>query len=207
MGRHRTSASSQIHDRILPKGAGWVFTPSVFLDLGTRTAVGLALTRLKQDGTIRQLDRGLYDYPRRDPQLGLMSPSTEAIADALKGRDAVRLQPSGAYAANLLGLSEQVPMKTVFLTDGRTRTVRLGKQMIQLRHTTPRYLATAGRVSGLVFQALRHRGRQQVADDVIQVLRSRLSDADKAQLRDDLPYAPQWMAPIVRQIAIPASRA
>ena len=203
MGRHQTSASSLILNRIKNKGPGWVFTPSVFLDLGTRTAVGLALNRLKKDGTIRQLARGLYDNPRHDPQLGLMSPSTDAVADALRGRDAVRLQPTGAYAANLLGLSEQVPMRSVFLTDGRTRTVRLGKQTIQLRHTTPRYLATAGRISGLVFQALRHRGRHQDHTIAVDVLARRLSDTDKVQLRQDLPYAPQWMAPLIRQIAPP----
>jgi len=201
MGRHPTSAQSQIQDRILLKGPGWVFTPSAFLDLGSRTAVGLAISRLTQAGTIRQLARGLYDYPRLDPQLGLLSPSTDAVAEALKGRDAVRLQPSGAYAANLIGLSDQVPMKIVFLTDGRTRTVRLGKQLIQLRHTTPRNLATVGRMSGLVIQALRHVGRKHATDDVLVLLKQRLSDQEKAQLRDDVPYAPQWIASLIKRLA------
>jgi hypothetical protein len=70
---------------------------------------------------------GPHDYPRRDPVLGLLAPSVEGIANALRGRDAVRIQPSGAYAANLLGLSDQVPMRVVFLTDGQTRRVRIGK--------------------------------------------------------------------------------
>jgi predicted transcriptional regulator of viral defense system len=98
----------------------------------------LVLHRLAKKGTLRRLVRGLYDYPRTDPDIGLVSPTTDAIVKSLKGRDNILLQPSGGYAANLLGLSDQVPMKIVFLTDGPTRRVQLGKQVIMLKHTTPR---------------------------------------------------------------------
>ncbi len=201
MGKHASSTDSQVLARIHEKGPGWVFTPSAFHNLGSRTAIALALSRHRAAGTIRQLARGLYDHPVRDPQLGLLSPTTEAVAAALKGRDAIRLQPSGAYAANLLGLSEQVPMKLVFLTDGPNRLVRLGRQVIQLRHTTPRNMATAERVSGLVIQALRHLGQAQVTDAIIDTLRTRLSEADKAQLIQDSAYAPRWMSPMIQHIA------
>lgn len=201
MGKHASSTDSQVLARIHEKGPGWVFTPSAFHDLGSRTAIALALSRHRAAGTIRQLARGLYDHPVRDPQLGLLSPTTEAVAAALKGRDAIRLQPSGAYAANLLGLSEQVPMKLVFLTDGPNRLVRLGRQVIQLRHTTPRNMATAERISGLVIQALRHLGQAQVTDAIIDTLRTRLSEADKAQLLQDSAYAPRWMSPMIQHIA------
>jgi uncharacterized protein DUF6088 len=201
MGKHRSSADSQVLDRIHENGPGWVFTPSAFQDLGSRIAVALALSRYKRAGTIRQLARGLYDYPKSDPQLGLLSPATDAVAAALKGRDAIRLQPTGAHAANLLGLSTQVPMKLVFLTDGPNRLVRLGQQVIQLRHTTPRHMATAGRVSGLVIQALRHLGQTQVSDTIIDLLRPRLTDADKAQLLQDLAFAPAWMVPWLQRLA------
>jgi hypothetical protein len=128
MGRHADSTGSRILRRIQSRKRGWIFTPDSFLDLGTRRAVDLALTRHRDSGLIRQLGRGLYDYPKIDPQLGPLQPSTDDIARALAGRDATRLQPSGAYAANLLGLSTQVPMKVVYLTDGRTRTVQVGKR-------------------------------------------------------------------------------
>ena len=85
----------------------------------------------------------------------------------MQGRDAIRLQPSGAYAANLLGLSEQVPMKIVFFTDGPTRNLQVGKQRIQLKHTTPRTMATAGVLRGSVIQALRHLGKAHVDETVI----------------------------------------
>jgi len=99
-------------------GRGFVFTPKLFSSLGNPQAIGMALIRLCRKGTIRRLARGLYDYPRINDQLGLLSPSIDDLAQALKGRDATRMQPSGVYAANLLGLSNQVPMKVVFLTDG-----------------------------------------------------------------------------------------
>lgn len=201
MGRHTASTDSLVRDRLQRQRPGWVFTPSAFSDLGSRTATALAILRQKKAGQIRQLARGLYDFPKRDPQLGLLAPSTDAIVDALKGRDAIRLQPSGAYAANLLGLSEQVPMKLVFLTDGRNRVVKIGRQVIELRRTTPRNMATAGRVSGLVIQALRHLGRARVTDSMVDLLRDRLSADDKILLLRDLGFAPTWMAPLFRRIA------
>jgi len=201
MGKHRSSVDSKIQARIRGKGRGWVFTPADFLDLGSRTAVGLALMRHRQSGLIRQLDRGLYDYPAKHPRFGLLEPSTEAIAEALKGRDASQLQPTGAYAANILGLSEQVPTRTVFLTDGPSRRVNLGKREIILKRTTTRNMATAGRISGLVIQALRWLGRRQVDKRTVALLRKRLSKDDRRALAADVRYAPAWVAEIMRELA------
>src|SRR5271165_7085278 len=115
------SVDSQILARIRGRGEGSVLVPGDFLDLGSREAVDLALHRLARKATIRRLARGVYDFPKKHPVLGLLSPSADAVARALAGRDRTRLQPAGAYAANILGLSEQVPAKAVFLTDGPSR--------------------------------------------------------------------------------------
>lgn len=195
------AVDSKILSRIYGRGKGCVVTPGDFLDLGSREAVDLALHRLVKKGTLRRLARGLYDYPRIDPDLGPLSPTIDAIVKALKGREAIRLQPSGGYAANLLGLSEQVPMKIVFLTDGPARKVQLGKQIILLKHTTPRNMATAGRVSGLVIQALRHIGQNQIDNSLVPRLRKNISDDDRKQLLQDLRYAPAWIAVIMRRVA------
>ncbi len=195
------SIDSKILSRIYGHGKGSVVTPGDFMDLGSRQAVDLVLHRLAKKGTLRRLARGLYDYPRTDPDLGLLSPTTDAIVKALKGRDKILLQPSGGYAANLLGLSDQVPMKIVFLTDGPARRVQLGKQVIILKHTTPRAMATAGRISGLVIQALRHIGQGHVDDAVVFRLQKRLSDDDRRQLLQDIRYAPAWIAAILRRVA------
>jgi hypothetical protein len=197
------SIDSKILNRIYGRGKGCVVTPGDFLDLGSRQAVDLTLHRLTKKGTLRRLARGLYDYPRIDPVLGHLSPTIDTVVKALKGRDKILLQPSGGYAANLLGLSDQVPMKIVFLTDGPARRVQIGKQTIMLKHTTPRAMATAGRTSGLVIQALRHLGQWHVDDAVVARLQRRLSADDKKQLLKDIRYAPAWIAAILRRVAGP----
>jgi hypothetical protein len=190
----------KILNRVYGRGKGCVITPGYFLDLGSREAVDVALHRLVKKGTLRRLARGLYDFPRKDFEIGFLSPTTEAIVKALKGRDNIQLQPSGGYAANLLGLSDQVPMKIVFLTDGPARRVQLGKQVIILKHTTPRAMATAGKISGLFIQALRHLGQKHVDDTTVAQLRKRLSADDKKQLLNDIRYAPAWIAAIMRRV-------
>lgn len=194
------SLDDKILSIIYGRGRGIAFTPKLFSSLGSPHAIGMALLRLCRNGTIRRLARGLYDYPCKHPDLGLLAPSVESVANALKDRDATRLQPSGAYAANLLGLSDQVPMKVVFLTDGPSKNLRIGKQEIILKHTTPRNMATAGRTSGLVIQALRHLGRKHVDDAVFAILQKRLNDDDKKQLLQDLRYPPAWIAAIIRKL-------
>ena len=200
MGKHTNSTDSKILRRIHSRRRGWVFTPDSFADLGTRQAVDLALMRRRNSGLIRQLARGLYDYPKTDPQLGPLQPSADDIASALAGRDATRLQPSGAYSANLLGLSTQVPMKVIYLTDGRTRTVQVGKRQIILKHTTPRNMATAGRSSGLVIQTLRHLGRKNIDQKIIARLDRCLNDDARKQMMKDIRYAPAWIADIIRKL-------
>ena len=135
------------------------------------------------------------------PRLGTLSPATDTVAQALKGRDASRLQPTGAYAANALGLSDQVPVKTMFLTDGRSRRVRIGNHEIIIKHTTLRNMATAGTTSGLVIQALRWIGPQHVDNQVHATLKNRLSNQDKRALLKDVRYAPAWVAAIMRRLA------
>lgn len=203
MPKHATSADSKVLDRIHGHGRGWVFTPAHLADLGTRNAVASALKRFKACGTIRQLARGLYDYPVQDALLGTVAPSADAIARALAVRDAIRLQPSGAYAANVLGLSEQVPSRIVFLTDGPDRKVKIGKREILLQHTTPRNMATAGRKSGTLIQALRYLGQDQVDEKVLATLRRQITDDDRPQLREDLRHAPAWIADLLRPFTEP----
>ena len=205
MGKHTNSTDSKILRRIRSRGRGWVFTPYRFTDLGSRRAVDIALLRHRNNGFIRQLARGLYDYPKTDPQFGMLQPATDDIAYALVDRDAARLQPSGAYAANLLGLTTQVPTKIVYLTDGRTRTVQIGSRQITLKHTTPRNMATAGKSSGLVIQALRHLGRNSVDQRVIKQLERHLDCDTRKQLVKDIRYAPAWISDIIRKLTLQES--
>lgn len=206
-GKSTQVIEPKVRSIIYGHGRGWVFTPKAFSALGDPRSIAMALTRLSRKGVIRKLGHGLYDYPRTDAKLGMLSAPTEDIAKALRDRDRTRLQPSGGHAANLLGLSEQVPVRVVYLTDGPSRQVQLGKRKIVLKRTTPRNMMTAGRVSGLVIQALRWIGQRHMEEDkVISALQRRLSPADKQQLLRDLRYAPGWIAEIMRKVAEPVER-
>jgi hypothetical protein len=195
------SIDSRILARIHGLGGGSVFVSADFLDLGSREAIDIALHRLARKGTIRRLARGVYDFPKQHPVLGLLSPSADAVAKALAGRDRTRLQPAGAYAANALGLSEQVPAKAVFLTDGPSRTVKIGPTTIQLRRTTARNMAAAGRLSGLLIQALRELGQEHVTAKRREHLKRTLPADKRRELLKDLRLAPAWMHPIFRELA------
>lgn len=187
--------------RIKKRGVDWVFSPADFIDLGTRHAVDKALSRMAADGSIRRVARGLYDVPKQHPIVGTTAPSIDEVAKAVAGKGGIRVQPTGAYAANLLGLSDQVPAKVVFLTDGRSKRIRLGKMDIVFRQTSPRIMATAGTVSGLVVQALRYLGKAHVNGDTVKKLGRKLSADDRKRLLKDLASAPAWIADIMRQLA------
>ena len=195
------SIDSRVLTAIRRRGRGSVFVPADFLEVGSREAIDIILHRLARKGTIRRLARGVYDFPKEHPKLGPLSPSALTVAKALAGRDRTRLQPAGAYAANALGLSEQVPAKAVFLTDGPTRTVKIGRTTIQLRRTTAKNMAAAGRLSGLLIQALRELGEQHITAERRAHLKRTISANKRRELIKDLPLAPAWMHPIFRELA------
>lgn len=200
--KSQQSIDLQILAEIRRRGRGSVFVPADFLDLGSRKAVDVALHRLVRKGTIRRLARGIYDFPKQHPVLGPLLPSAETIAKALAGRDHIRIQPAGAFAANALGLSEQVPAKAVFLTDGSSRTLKIGPSMtIQFRRTSARYMAAAGRLSGLLIQAFRALGKENITPERRAHLKRTLPAKKRQELMRDIKLAPAWMRPIFRELA------
>ncbi len=195
------SIDFQMLEAINSRGRGAVFVPTDFLNLGSRQAVDIVLHRLVQKGTIRRLSRGIYDFPEEHSVLGKLQPSPEKIAEALVERDCTRIQPAGAYAANILGLSEQVPAKVVFLTDGPSRTVKIGATTIQLRRTTPKNMAMAGRLSGLLIQALRELGKKNMTTERVEHLKRILPIEKRQELLKDIRLAPAWMHSIFKKLA------
>jgi hypothetical protein len=150
---------------------------------------------------LRRRSRGLYDKPRQDPLLGTLWPSVDAVVAALTSQDKLRLQPTEAYAANLLGLSDPVPARVEFLTDGTSRTASAGPMQIVLKRTTPRQMAAAGRTSGLVIQALRSLGAEHLTPQRMSKLRRMIPAAQRRALLDGLTLAPAWLQPTRRTLA------
>ncbi len=183
-----------------------VHTPFDFLDLGSPHSVGMALMRMVRSGALRRLTRGLYDVPRQHALLGELQPTADEIAQALSRRDGTFVQPGQAMAANLLNLSEQVPARVVYETDGPSRTVKVGSLTVQLKHRPPRQVRSASPMSNLVFAALRSVGRDNVNEARVAHLRETLSVKDRSALLKDLPLAPAWMHQHLRFIATPKQR-
>lgn len=180
---------------------GWVFTPSDFLDLGTPHAVGMALSRMVRAGALRRVARGLYDTPRSHPLLGELSPSADALVQAVARRDGIVVRPLDVEATNLLGLSEQVVAKPVYETNGPSRKLRVGAMEIEFKHRSPRRVTAAAESSNLVFAALRGLGRDHVTMERVAHLQRLLPLRQRAQLLKDLSLAPAWMHPFLRHIA------
>ena len=201
--KSKQATDARILYRLRRRDSQVVVTPVDFLDIGTRAAVDQALSRLVRGGLLRRVGRGLYGLPARHPVLGELSANPEEVAKALARRGSQKLQPSGALAANLLGLTEQVPSRMEYLTDGPARHAMVRELPITLKPTTPRRLATAGRASGNVAQALRFLRRPQVDDSVIATLRKRLGPFEKQQLLDDIPLVPAWIGEVFRKVAAP----
>jgi len=192
--------ADQIMKRVRGKGRGWVFTPRHLIDLGTRGSVDVALSRLVQAGSIRRIGRGLYDYPRLHPKLGALSPDPAGIAAALAQRSGDKLAPSGATAANRLGLSTQVPAKANYATSGRTRTGQAAGRKVVLRHSRAPLLDTASDTGNAVLQALTHLGRDNVDDDIIRSFARRLDDRDMKALVHARPRMSGWMGDVILKI-------
>lgn len=195
------SIDSQIARLVQLSTSGTVFTPDAFALLGSRSAIDKALQRLVAREQLRRLSRGLYDKPRHDELLGTLWPSVDAVVQAVAGKDMLRTQPAGVYAANMLGLSEQVPAKVVFLTDGISRTVKAGPMQITFKRTTPRQMAAAGRLSGLLIQAFKSLGAPHITASRIERLRQNLPAAERARVLQDIALAPAWMRPFLREVA------
>ncbi len=186
--------------RIRAKQRGWVFTPKDFLDVGSRAAVDQTLSRLAKKGVIRRLDRGMYDYPKQHPTLGTLSPSADNLAQAIGSKTGDIVFPSGAAAANFLGLSTQVPAKPVYLTNGATRTRKVSGRTITLKHARVPIMDRLSNTANYTLQALSYLGKDGIDDQTIQQCAKRLDDADMKGLGNATPQVPWWMANVIMKI-------
>lgn len=202
----KLNVMASIEDNILTaiqaKGRGSIFFPSDFTSYGEVKAVGKSLERLTAKGDIVRLARGIYSYPEIDTVLGLgvLMPSIEQIAETIARRDKARIVPTGIYAMNKLGLSTQVPMNVVYLTDGAPRKVSLGNgRSIQFKYTTPRNLAFTNPLAMLVTFALKEVGKDNVTEDIIRRIKSVLQKERKENILADEALMPAWIRNITRK--------
>ena len=197
------SVKSKLLKRVRGTGRGYVFSAKDFLDLGSRPSVDKALSELVKEQAVRRVGRGLYYYPRKSKLLEQeLSPDLDQVARALARKSGQRIEPAGAWAANLLGLSSQVPARAVYLTDGRTRTVSFRNHKIQFTHVEPKQLVGRRRSTNLVIQALRHLGRDRINETTIQSLRQRFDPKTRRALANDAKYSTDWVYDVIKRVAV-----
>jgi hypothetical protein len=180
-----------------PKGS--VLFVDDFLDYGNPESVKKALLRLKEKETLLRLTHGIYLYPKTDKELGVLFPSTEEIAQAIARRDKARIVLTGVQALNKLGLSTQVPMKVVYLTDGAARSINVGKRTITFKNTSPKNLLANGEISGLAIQALKTIGQKKIDTNTIEKIQVILKNEKKENIINDAKLAPAWINKILMQ--------
>ena len=197
------SIDNHIIIKIKKARRGSLFFIEDFLRFGNSKAVAKALERLVEKGDVTRVARGIYARLENDPILGPIKPSTEAIAKAIAKRDKARIVATGSLAMNALGLSTQVPMNVVYLTDGTARKISLGKRKIIFKKTTPKNLSAIGSISKLVIQALKEIGKDKVTEDEIKIILEHLQKEDPYRLEHDIKLAPEWIRIIMRKALIP----
>jgi len=191
----------QIVARVERLGPGKAFSAKDFLDIASRGTIDMALSGLTREGTIRRIRRGLYDMPKVNPALGgKLTPDIDEAARAIARRQRWKIVPEGAWAANLLGLSTQVPSKIIYLTDGPNNEVPIGRRTIQFKHARPKALAGHEGQFALVVQALRHLGKDGVGQREIETLRAGLSPAEKRKLVKDTRFGVDWIYEVANKI-------
>jgi ribosomal protein S19E (S16A) len=193
------SIEESILKRIKALPLGELLLPVDFSHLGSSEAVRVALFRLEKKGLISRVAQGIYVRPKKSRLLGELLPSAEEVAKAIAKRDRIRTIPTGVYALNALGLSTQVPMNIVLLTDGSPREIRVGKRKIKFKKTTPKNLQAKGKISLLVIQALKEIGNGKLTQGEQQKIIELLRMEDEKDIRHDLALAPVWIQKIMRK--------
>ena len=196
------SSISQIVKEIKRKRRGKIYFVPDFVAFGSSEAVRKSLFRLEKSGFLVRLAHGIYLYPQIDNKLGLgiLYPTAEEIAKEIAVRDKARIVPTGIYALNALGLSTQVPVNVVFLTDGAPRKIKIYNQKIVFKHVTPKNFAYRSNMLMLVVAAMKEIGEGNLSDSDLEKIKSVLSHETKENILLDLKLTSAWIRKIILSI-------
>lgn len=193
------SIEEKIQKEISTKKEGTLLFPEDFKHIGSSEAVRLALHRLYKDEFITRITQGIYVRPKKNKLIGELLPTAEEVANGIAQRDRIKIVPTGVYALHALGLSQQIPLKLTFLTDGAPREIKIGKQIIKLKRTTPKNLKALGDISSLVIQALRSIGKEKVTKQEELKIVELLKEESETNLIHDIDLAPVWIQKIMNK--------
>ena len=194
------STARKIENSIENLGRGKIFFADDFVSMGSAENIRQTLIRCAKNNKIVRVAKGIYYYPQIDDKLGLgvLMPSYDQIANAIAERAHARIIPTGDYALNVLGLSTQVPMNSVYLTDGTPRKIEIsGGRGIVFKKTTPKNLSFKNRLAMLITSALKSIKQENVTPEQIEHIGKLLRKEDKDSVLADLALMPIWIRKIV----------
>ena len=185
------TVSKKVENIVSKSKQGKLFFVSDFLESGNYDAVRKTLQRLVKKGVLIRISKGIYYYPKIDKVLGTLYPTAEEIAKAIAKRDKAKIIPTGAYALHLLGLSTQIPMNVVYLTDGSARKIKIGNQTIIFKKTSPKNLYFESKLSSLIIQSL----KSLKEDNVNKTVKQKIFDiikksGEENKIKKDIKNAP-----------------
>ena len=194
-------AKERIQEHIKQQGLEKAFTAKDLVSVAARGTIDVTLSRLVKEGAIRRIGRGLYDCPRHSELLGeAVPPDIDQAAQAIARKHRWTITPDGAAAANMLGLSQQVPAKIIYLSDGPTRQISVGRRKISFRHASPKDLKMPHYSSRLITQALRFLGKDNVTPGIIDRLRNNIPQEDKERFLEDTRYGTGWIHDVAKRL-------
>lgn len=192
-GMTMQSVHSQLEDKIVSLKKGTIVFVSDFAEFGTAENVKKVLLRLEQKKLLVRLAHGIYLYPKIDKELGVLYPSTETIAEAIAKRDKIRIIPTGIYALQQLGISTQIPMNVIYLTDGAPRKIKVGKRTITFKKTAPKNLAIKNKILSNIVQGFKEVGKENITDEIKQKINQALKKVPVEILKEEIVNAPVWI--------------
>ncbi len=186
------------HVQSLPEGTP--IAAKVLLHLGTRAAIDQTLSRLVRRGHLLRASRGVYVRPV-EARYGARAPSAEKVVQAIARQRGEAVASSGAAAANALGLSPQVPVRIIYLTSGPSRKLKLGAQVVEMRHAPHWQLVLANRPAGEAIRALAWVGPER-ASEALGAIQRKLPAAELREIVAARAQLPSWIAERVSELAV-----
>jgi Family of unknown function (DUF6088) len=195
------SIQKAIEQKIASDKKGRVLFPTDFALLGSDVAIRQGLSRLVKEKQLVRLAQGIYFYPEIDDEIGIIYPSIEIIAEAIAKRDKARIIPTGIQALNRLGLSAQIPLKAVYMTDGAPRIIKIGNRTIDFQKTNPKILDIKSELLVLLIAALKELGKDNITVEILNKVKKIISDNSKDDIHGELHKAPAWIIKLINNIA------
>lgn len=194
------SIENKVLEHLKQRPKGKIYFTNDFVTLGTSESIRKSLSNLVKKDILIRLTQGIYLYPKVDKELGVLYPSVDDVCRAIAKRDKARIEPTGIFALHSLGLSTQIPVNVVYLTDGIPRKIKYGTRTIKFKKTAPKNLAMKGKVSSLVIAALRQIGKDNVSQEVEFQLIKALKKESVENIKHDAQLAPEWISKLIFQL-------